>query len=114
MEIVEHAFFRELGYSIVGGIEGADVHWPRVHADFDYHAPLYFEDEIELTLTILEKRSKTIKYRVSITKLHEDGVRSRVAVGNLVVCCTERIRGGGMRGVPIPAALASKLQVAPN
>lgn len=110
MELVEHAFFRELGYSIVGGVDEYDVHWPRVHASFDYRAPLFFEDQIQINLTVLEQRSKTLKYRIDIDKLRGEAEPQRVASGELVVCCTVSAPEGGMRSVEIPASFAAKLR----
>jgi acyl-CoA thioesterase FadM len=90
------------------------VHWPRVHADFDYHAPLFFEDEIDIKLLVMEKRTKTLKYKIIIEKTKPKGEPQRVATGHLVVCCTVSLAEGGMRGVAIPPSFAAKIEVAPE
>lgn len=113
MEMVEHAFFRALGYSIVGGVDQYDVNWPRVHADFDYKAPLFFEDEMLIRLNVLEKRTKTLKYRITVEKIKADETTQTVAVGHLVVCCTVSLPEGGMRGTQIPPEFAAKIHVTP-
>src|SRR5258706_47606 len=58
MEAAEDAFFRSLGFSVVTSQVDPPVGWPRVHAECDYREPLRFEDEIEVHMSVTEKRSK--------------------------------------------------------
>ena len=75
MEVTEHAFFRSLGLSIVGT---PDIGWPRVHVSCDYRSPLKFEDEIDVTLRVAEKRSKSLSYSFVFTS---SSIRSRTVSG---------------------------------
>ena len=85
------------------------VGWPRVHADCDYTAPLYFEDEFDICLRVRERREKSIVYSFVFRKL--DG--RDVARGSLAVACVRYDETlGRMRGVPIPDDVASKIEAA--
>lgn len=113
METAEHAFFRSLGLSI--HTQGFDppIGWPRVHADCDFKYPLVFEDRVEVTLFVRERREKTIAYAFVFKKLNEQPAKE-VARGNLVVACASRDpRSGRLKGVPIPQAIASLIEPAP-
>jgi acyl-CoA thioester hydrolase len=111
MEAAEHAFFRSLGTSIHE--EGSELGWPRVHAGCDFKYPLRFEDVVEIRLLVREKKEKSIVYTFVFQKLNEQPTRE-VARGTLAVACVKRDKPGGrMRGIPIPKAIADKIEVAP-
>ena len=114
MEDAEHAFFRSLGFSIHTGKSDDAVGWPRVHASCDYKAPLNFEDEAEIHLRVKEKRSKSLAYSFVICKIAGEQ-RIEVARGELVtVCVAWDEKSGAMKAVPIPAAIAEKIEAAPS
>src|SRR5277367_534084 len=65
MEQAEHAFFRSLGLKIHGTTpEGVVFGWPRVSATCSFKSPAYYEDVIEIRLTVqrLTRRSLTVSY----------------------------------------------------
>ena len=66
MEEAEHALWREAGLSIAPR-ETEAVAFPRVSASFDFHQPLYFEDEFEVNLVVEEITAKTIRYTATVT-----------------------------------------------
>jgi YbgC/YbaW family acyl-CoA thioester hydrolase len=112
MEAAEHAFFRSLGFSIHE--VGSGLGWPRVHAECDFKHPLRFEDMVEICLFVSEKRTKSIVYTFIFRKLNEEPVRE-VARGMLAVACvTCEKPSGKMIGIPIPEAIADKIEVAPG
>jgi len=113
MEDCEHAFYRELGYSVhsMEDGEGGTVGWPRVHAEADYRQPLRFEEEFEIELLIESLAAKTITYRLRFWK-DPDGAAALAAEGKVVVVCV-RIGEGGMRSTEIPASIRAKLDAAP-
>ena len=112
MEAAEHAFFRSLGISIHRA--GSNLGWPRVHADCDFKHPLRFEDVVEIRLLVREKKKKSIVYNFIFRKLNEHPARE-VARGTLAVACVKRDKHGGkMTGIPIPKAIADKIEVAPK
>lgn len=65
MEQAEHAFFRVLGLKIHGfHPDGTKCGWPRVNAMCSFHAPPYYEQLVEIRITIVRRspRSLTTKY----------------------------------------------------
>lgn len=112
MEAAEHAFFRSLGISIHAA--GSDLGWPRVHADCDFKRPLRFEDIVEIRLLVREKRKKSIIYTFIFRKLNEEpGLE--VARGTLAVACVKRGKlDGKMTAIPIPKAIADRIEAAPG
>lgn len=114
MEAAEHAFFRSLGFSIHTTGFTEPIGWPRVHVDCDFSYPLRFEDIVEISLSVREKRQKSIVYGFVFRKLNEEPPRE-VARGSLAVACVTRDKATGkMKGVPIPEAIAEKIEAAPQ
>jgi acyl-CoA thioester hydrolase len=112
MEAAEHGFFRSLGLSIHTR-SPEPLGWPRVHADCDFQYPLRFEDTVEVRLLVREKRAKSIVYSFVFRKLNADPPRE-VARGTLAVVCVRYDDATGkLTGVPIPEAIAGKIDVAP-
>ena len=112
MEAAEHAFFRSLGTSIHA--VGNDLGWPRVHVECDFKHPLRFEDVVEISLFVREKKKKSLVYTFVFRKVNEQPARE-VARGTVAVACVKRDKSGGkMTGIPIPRALADKIEVAPE
>lgn len=111
MEAAEHEFFRVLGFSIVTRTVDAPVGWPRVHAECDYKQPLRFEDEFEVHMLVMEKRSKSLSYQFRIRKLNVEPP-VEVARGALTVVCVTH-QGGAMKATAIPQEIADKIEVAP-
>ena len=113
MEAAEHAFFRSLGLSI-HTTDPEPLGWPRVHAACDFNYPLRFEDSFEIRLLVREKRAKSLAYTFIFRKLNGEPQRE-VARGTLAVVCVKRDRATGkMTAVPIPKAIADKIEVAPT
>ena len=112
MEAAEHAFFRSLGTSIHSA--GSELGWPRVHADCDFKRPLRFEDVVEICLFVREKKKKGIVYTFIFRKLNEQPA-VEVARGTLAVVCVKRDKASGkMTSIPIPKAIADKIEVSPG
>src|SRR5437773_2400858 len=112
MEAAEHAFFRSLGFSI-HTVDPEPLGWPRVHAGCDFTYPLRFEDSVEIRLLVREKREKSLVYSFIFRKVSGEPQRE-VARGTLAVACVRRDHATGkMSAVPIPKAIADKIDVAP-
>jgi YbgC/YbaW family acyl-CoA thioester hydrolase len=112
LETAEHAFFRSLGLSIVTKVD-PPVGWPRVHAECDFRAPLYFEDEVEVHLLVSEKKSKSLSYVFRFRKLNATPP-IEVAHGKLTVVCVRHEKDGKMAACNIPDFIADKIEVAPD
>ena len=112
MESAEHAFFRSLGFSVAHARGGLEVCLPRVHAECDYAAPLRFEDEVEVRLLVERKGRRSLTYQFRFCRL--GGLHpEEVARGRLTVASVERQANGSMKAVPLPKAVADKIQQAP-
>jgi acyl-CoA thioester hydrolase len=112
MEAAEQAFFRSLGLSI-HTTDPEPLGWPRVHADCDFTYPLRFEDAVEVRLLVREKREKSLGYTFVFRKINGQP-RREVARGTLAVACVKRDPATGkLTAVPIPKAIADKIEVAP-
>jgi YbgC/YbaW family acyl-CoA thioester hydrolase len=111
MEAAEHAFFRSLGLSIVTSTTTPPLGWPRVHAHCDYHAPLRFEEEFEVHLLVLEKKSKALSYQFRFRKVGDNS--RELARGKLTVVCVTHNADGSMSASHIPQEIAGQIEVAP-
>src|SRR6267142_973491 len=89
MEEAEHALWREAGLSIAPANKA--VGFPRMSAAFDYHAPLRFEDEFDVSIGIAAISDKTIRYTCELTR---DDVK--IATGTLTVVCVSTRPGEPM------------------
>lgn len=107
VEEAEHALWRSAGLSIHP--RQADVGWPRVHASFDYHRALRFEEEFEAWIRIVAIDEKTISYVCTLSRGD-----TRIATGRLTIACATRQPNQPMRAAPIPPEVRSRLAVAPS
>jgi YbgC/YbaW family acyl-CoA thioester hydrolase len=103
MEEAEHALWREAGLSIAPA--GAEIGWPRIAAAFDYHRPLHFEEEFEVSITIAAISRKTIQYTCLITRGH-----TKIASGSLTIACVSKRRGEPLRAMEIPTEIAERFR----
>ena len=113
MEAAEHAFFRSLGLSVHATIDGREVGFPRAEATCRYLAPLRFEDEVEIELTVSAKSGKSITCSHTIRRVDGDA-RTDVAIGKIVLVCVEIDPAEGLKAIEIPESIDALLEVAPN
>ena len=102
-EDAEHALWRQAGLSIHP--EKSAIGWPRVSAACEFHRPLKFEEEFEVSVAIAELGKRTISYRGVITKNGE-----RVATASWKIACVSRLPDGSIRSAEIPADVAERLE----
>jgi acyl-CoA thioester hydrolase len=113
MESAEHAFFRSLGFSVARSRNGLEVCLPRVHAECDYTAPLRFEDEVLVRLLVERKGRRSLTYQFRFSRLNGSHPQE-VARGWLTVASVKRQADGAFKAVPLPKAIADKIQQAPT
>jgi len=106
MEEAEHALWRAAGLSIHP--RRAEIGWPRVHAAFDYHRALRFEDEFEVHIRIVAIEERTIRYECRIARGD-----TRIATGRVSVACASLQPNQPMRSAAIPAEVRARLALAP-
>jgi 4-hydroxybenzoyl-CoA thioesterase/acyl-CoA thioester hydrolase len=104
MEEAEHAFWRSLGESVHTRRGDTLISWPRAAASCDFLAPLRFEDEVTLHVTLAELGPKSVTLEFEFESAGRLVARGRTRA----VCC--RIEGGQFESLPIPADLRDKLR----
>ncbi len=110
MEQAEHDFFRALGFSIMQKQDdGTVLGWPRVMAKCSFESPAFYQDVLEIRLSIqrIGVKSLTINYEF----WREE---TRIARGQMKTVCCLFAPGEPMRSLEIPAAFAAKITEAPH
>jgi len=102
-EDTEHALWREAGLSIHSG--DSAIGWPRISAACEFHRPLKFEQEFDVTVRITEMARRTISYSGEITREGE-----RIATGQWRIAAVTRQPDGSIRSTDIPAEVAARLK----
>ena len=103
MEEAEHALWREAGLSIHP--PDSDLGWPRVGASCEFHRPLRFEQEFDVTIRVAEITRRTMSYACEMTR---DG--QKIASGSLKIACVSRGSGGSMKSTDIPEDIANRFK----
>ena len=103
MEIVEHAFFRSLGLSVMMTHEAVEIGWPRVACSCEYHGPARFEDEITLTLRVVKVGGKSLSYEVDFLK-----GETLLAKGKLTSVCVA-LQANAFKAIAIPEKVRERL-----
>jgi len=109
METAEHELMRSLGTSVhVTGDDGRVIGWPRVAARCEYLAPLHFGEVVEILLRVARKGARSMTYDAEFSSGGRLCARGRMTS----VCCVLN-DPAGLRPIPIPEPLASRLAEAP-
>jgi len=101
MEEAEHAMWRAAGLSVAQS--GSDIGFPRVSATITFSAPLRFEEEFEVDITIEAISKRSIRYLCEITR-----GSVRVATGTMTAACV-RHEADRMQPIDIPDDVIAKL-----
>jgi len=109
METAEHLFHDALGFSVAEQLAGPRIAWPRVKVACEYRSPARFGDVLDIELTVLRKGRSSITYGF---RFDADG--RELATGEVTAVCCELAPGRPPRSIPIPEALAAKIDEAPR
>ncbi len=113
MEAAETSFFRTLGLPLFEELDGRMVGWPRVRSRCDYHAPLRFNDTVEVHLFVKEIRVRALNFFFRFRKRRPDGTLEAVARGELTtVCATLDPVTQAIISLPLPPIVLERLEVA--
>lgn len=104
MERAEHAWLREMGYSVVMPRDGYTMSWPRVAAECHYDSPLRFEETVQLAGTIKHLGRSSVCYA-----FHFRCGERQIATGSLTAVCCRVVHGEKPESMEIPADLRQKL-----
>lgn len=115
MESAETSFFRTLGLPLFEELDGRMVGWPRVRSRCDYHAPVRFNDVVEVHLFVKEIRVRALNFFFRFRKRRADGTLEAVARGELTtVCATLDPVTQAIVSLPLPAIVLERLEAAPK
>ena len=105
MEQAEHEYFRSRGLSIMRKEDdGSVIGWPRVRASCSFEAPAFFEDEIEIRLSVVRKGVKSLSFEFEFFR-----DETRLARGKLKTACCHFQPGEPMKSIPMPAEYDEKI-----
>ena len=110
METAEHEFVESLGTRIhVTSDDGEEVGWPRVSAECRYLSPARFGDTLDILVRVERKGERSMTYGFEFTIGERLIARGRIKT----VCCVVN-DPGGLRSVPVPAAIADCVEADPG
>jgi acyl-CoA thioester hydrolase len=102
MEEAERALWRSTGLPRAAY---ADLGFPRVASAFEYHAPLRFDEEFDIRMSIAAIGRSSLKYVCRITR---DG--TPIATGSMTIVCASL--GPPMRSTPWPPEMLERIEAA--
>ena len=105
MEQAEHDLLRSVGLSVVMQDESGTISWPRVSAKCDFQSAARFEDMLEIDVSIVRLGRSSVHYRHRILRGDE-----LLALGEITAVCCRVGAGIAPQSIPIPDAIAKKLQ----
>jgi YbgC/YbaW family acyl-CoA thioester hydrolase len=109
MEEAEHEMFRSLGIRIVEEQpDGTVVGWPRVRCSCSFEAPAYYDDLVEVDVTITRVGVKSL----TMSFVFRRGA-TRLAAGDLKTVFCRFKAAGEFESIAIPAKYADRLVEAP-
>ncbi|HNO77422.1 MAG TPA: thioesterase family protein [Phycisphaerae bacterium] len=108
MEEAEHAFWRSMGQSVHATHDNKTISWPRVAVSCSYVAPVQFEEELTIRITVAKigRRSLTMRYDFSC------GERE-VAYGEMKTVCCE-VDQGKFGSIDIPPHIRALVGAHPS
>jgi acyl-CoA thioester hydrolase len=105
MEEAEHALWRAAGLTIARA--GEVTGWPRLAASFEFKAPLRFEDEFDVYVTVARVTRKTMEYefRIERGEVH-------VGEGRIKTALVSKRPDEPMKILELPADIIQRLRTA--
>ena len=108
MENAEHAFLEAVGVGVEWREEdGRVISWPRVSVACDYLSPARFGDDLEIHLQVERKGTKSLTYRLHVTR-----GGTLLAKGRSTCACCVINDPEGVKAIPIPGWVAERIEAA--
>ncbi len=110
MEQAEHEFLRSLGLCVHGGEDedGNTIGWPRLASSCTFSNPAYFEEELDIHLTVRRIGDKSMTYEFLFSR-----GETEIAHGELTVVCCRCNPGEEMKAITIPPGIRGKIEAKP-
>lgn len=107
MEQAESEFFRSLGLKLIEKRDdGSSVGWPRLAASCSFQAPAYFEDVLEIRLSVVHKGKKTLTLKF---EFHRG--ETLIAVGDVKTAYCLFRPGERLAALQLPAECDKAIEV---
>lgn len=103
MEQAEHEAMRYVGMSVME--RDAEISWPRVSAQCDYTSPAFFEEVVDVRVTVNRLGRKSVTYGFDF---HCAG--RAIARGQITTVCCDITTVGQLKAIPIPPSMADQLR----
>ena len=103
MEEAEHAVWRSAGLDIWKS--GENLSWPRIAANFDFKAPLKFQDEFHVETRIASVTRSTIQWAHTLKRGD-----TLIGSGSVTTVCVKKLSDGGMKSTEIPGHIITTLR----
>ena len=99
METAEHALLRHLGLSVNTTIDEQHFSFPRVSVTCDFHTPAFYEDNLDIEVSISSIGTKSIAYSFQILR---DGTNIATGAMTCVCCIIESNTPPAPTNIPAP------------
>lgn len=109
METAEHEFLEAIGTNVSIESDGKQLGWPRVQVACQYSSPARFGDCLDIHLRVVRKGVTSMTYGFTFER---DG--TLIATGEVRTVCCELGADGKLCSIPIPAAIADKIEEVPQ
>lgn len=110
VEIAEAALFEAADYPLIHRTQDFSEGWPRVRASCDFREPLYFGNECEVYLEVVELKIKAIEFKFRMHRLDPEGDPVLVAKGKMTTVYARLLKGGNaMESKTLPPELVEKI-----
>ena len=107
--LFDDEFLRKLGASFTMNDQGRSIGWPKVSVACDYRSPARYGDTLDIHLTVQKISRRTITYEFVFSRGDTE-----IARGRTTSACVEMKPDGTFSSAPIPAALAGRIEPAPE
>lgn len=105
MESAECALLRTLGLGVRMDWEGEPIGFPRVSATCDYKKPAYFEDLLDVDVTVERIGGKSVTYGFLFSREGQ-----AIAQGKVTSACCRVKDDGGLEAQEIPEGYRKKIE----
>ena len=104
METAEHQFLRSLGTEVHTQHDGHAIGWPRVSAACEYLKPIRLGDDLEISVAVKRKGTKSLTYGFTFRNGELE-----VARGEITAVCCVLDDPTGLRSIPVPPLIADQV-----
>jgi len=104
MEAAEVEFLRSVGLSVTMTAQGLKLSLPRVSASCDFMRPVFFEDRLDISVTLEKIGRSSLTY---LFDFHKSG--EHIARGKITAVCCQEAADKKLKAIEIPASIREKL-----